>query len=150
MTPTACTPESHAALKADPQRWAALPALGIRRYEYEDGDADILDHRNCPVCDTTLARVLDKPTPSSPYSPVLVRSCMNVDEDGSPISLDPPLPGLMIGLQRGFDGNLLVQLDANVPVPDGAFLTREHPRGRVIVTWADSVTTVPEDEEGAA
>jgi hypothetical protein len=59
--PSVCTAEIHAALKADPVRWARLRHIGMRRYEYGDGTSELLEHRNCE-CGTTLVRVVDVPS----------------------------------------------------------------------------------------
>lgn len=45
----------HAAIKADPARWAALPRIGDQPVEaFEDEPAYRLELRNC-ICGSTLA-----------------------------------------------------------------------------------------------
>jgi hypothetical protein len=56
----ACTEATHAALKQDDVRWAEQPHVGTRRYEYADGDFEVLEHRNCTRCGSTLVRVIDQ------------------------------------------------------------------------------------------
>lgn len=52
-----CTPSDHARLKATAELWLRLPDLGTRVYHFDDGGPDeVLEHRNCPACGSTLVR----------------------------------------------------------------------------------------------
>lgn len=53
-------PTDHAALKADAARWSALPHIGTQRTpEDEFGPAEDLELRNCNVCHSTLAKLVE-------------------------------------------------------------------------------------------
>lgn len=52
-----CTIESHAAIKADPKRWDALPSIGSSTYEFEEGSIELHDMRNCNLCGSTLVKI---------------------------------------------------------------------------------------------
>lgn len=54
-----CTIESHAKAKLDLAWWQALPLLGVNVFDADElGPAERIESRNCPHCESTLAKVV--------------------------------------------------------------------------------------------
>lgn len=55
-----CTDEYHRALKADPEKWAALELKGVQDRKRYPGQ--VLEFRDCPRCHTTMALPRENPS----------------------------------------------------------------------------------------
>jgi hypothetical protein len=103
---------THEQLKDDDHRWVALQYVGDMITPADDtGPEEVLELRNCPTCNSTLAKVVDRPG---------VRTLGHANQGGQTVTVTLALNDAMaIGFQLTMQGHT-----SSAPADARAVMTR--------------------------